>query len=224
MNTKALVLFLSVASLSGCVSSNNQVYNGNVTFTWSFQGGLTCSQVTSIQINIPGEVLQNNGVYPCLTNNYPGIVLYDFVPGTYNFTVDALDARSTVLQSVSGSFVVVNGDVGVPVALQWVVGGVSVQWQISGSNCFDIPTVYVNFEDTTGHFLYPGAGDPQSCSAGLPPGAIRYDYLPPGNYVVTLQGLSSSAGVVFSNTPYPPVTITAGLFSGSQTIGSTLHP
>ncbi len=222
MNTKALVLFLSVASLSGCAS--NRVYNGNVTFTWSFPGGLACSsvpQVASIAINIPGEILENNGVYPCSTNNYPGIILYDFVPGPYNFTVQALDSQGSVLLSASGSFTI-DGDVTVTVPLQWTVGGVSVQWQISGSDCFHIPTVYVNFGDSTGRFLYPGAGDAQSCASGLPNGAIRYDYLPPGNYVITLQGRDGS-GFLYSNTPYPAVTITAGRFSDSQTIGSTLH-
>ena len=67
MNTKTLVLFLSLASLSGCVVKDNGPYSGNVTFTWTF-GGLTCSnlpQIRSVAINIPGEVLDNNGVYPC---------------------------------------------------------------------------------------------------------------------------------------------------------------
>src|SRR5215467_10539722 len=326
MNTKTLVLFLSLASLSGCVVKDNGPYSGNVTFTWTF-GGLTCSnlpQIRSVAINIPGEVLDNNGVYPCLTSNYPGIVLHDFYPGTYNFTIQALDVTGTVLYSASGNFTI-DGDVAVnvdlspvsttsyayltwsfpanslsanpscgqagvnvvdvtidqgqtqryncgdgqaqpgvitiplnpgnhnialaasntsvgypyyrfvgslqttagsPIAaaflLNWI-GGVTVRWQISGTTCANIPTVYVNFRDPVGNFLYAGSGDPQNCTDGLAPGgAIRYDFLPPGNYSLILQA-SAFGGGLYTNAPYPPVTITLGYASDSQTVTSTLH-
>jgi hypothetical protein len=328
MNTKTLALFLLVTSLSGCVVNRNGSYSGNVQFTWTL-GGLTCSnvpQVTSIAINIPGEVLQNNGVFPCLTNNYPGIVLHDFLPGTYSFTIQALNASGTVLYAAAGNFTV-NGDVlvsvdlsptsaatasayltwsfppnsqssnptcaqagvdvmdvtidqvtqryncsdgqvqpgvvvgplnpgthsialaassqsvgypyyrltsalqttaGTPVSaaygLQWAVGGVSVQWQINGSDCSNIPSVYVNFQDGSGRLVYPGSGDRQNCSDGLAPsGALRYDYLPAGNYSLILLGPAIVGGTL-TNSPYPPVAITAGVFSDSRTIGSVLHP
>ena len=329
MNTKTVALFLVVSSLSGCVINGNGSYSGNVQFTWTL-GGLTCSnvpQVTTIAINIPGEVLQNNGVFPCLTNNYPGIVLHDFLPGTYRFTIQGLDANGTALYAADGSFTV-NGDVvvsvdlsptsaaivpayltwsfppnsqspnptcfqagvdvvdvtidqgatqryscdagqvqpgvvsvplnpgshsitiaasnqtvgypyyrlvsslqttaGTPVSaaygLQWAVGGVAVQWQINGSDCSNIPYVYVNFSDASGRVLYPGSGDRQNCVDGLAPsGAIRYNYLPAGNYSLILQGQSFGGGV-FTNSPFPPVVITAGVFSDSRTIGSVLHP
>jgi hypothetical protein len=327
MNTKTLVLFLLVTSLSGCVNGRGD-YSGNVQFTWTL-GGLTCSnvpQVTSIAITIPGEVLQNNGVFPCLTNNYPGIVLHDFLPGTYRFTIQALNAYGTTLYAGDGSFTV-NGDVlvrvdlsptsaagtsayltwsfppnsqssnptcsqagvdvvdvtidqvtqryncsagqaqpgvvsgplnpgthsivlaassqsmgypyyrmvsslqttaGTPVSaaygLQWAVGGVSIQWLINGSDCSNLPSVFVNFSDSNGNFLYPGSGDRQNCSDGLAPSrAIRYDFLPSGNYSLILQGLASG-GVLFTNSPYPPVAIAAGVFSDSRSIGSVLHP
>src|SRR5260370_35661373 len=100
MNTKTLALFLLVTSLSGCVNGS---YSGNVQFTWTL-GGLTCSnvpQVTSIAINIPGAVLQNNGVFPCLTNNYPGIVLHDFLPGTHRFTSPPLMSSGVALYSTA---------------------------------------------------------------------------------------------------------------------------
>jgi len=329
MNTKTLALFLVVTSLSGCVINGNGSYNGNVQFTWTF-GGLTCSnvpQVTSVAINIPGEVLQNNGVFPCLTNNYPGIVLHDFLPGTYSFTIQGLDANGTALYVGNGNFTV-NGDVlvsvdlsptssatvpayltwsfppnsqsqnptclqagvdvvdvtidqgatqryscdagqtqpgvvsvplnpgthsitlaasnqtvgypyyrlvstlqttaGAPVSasygLQWAVGGVAVQWQINGTDCSNIASVYVNFSDAGGRFLYPGNGDRQNCTDGLAPsGAIRYNYLPAGNYSLVLQA-QTFGGVVLTNSPYPPVLISAGVFSDSRTIGTVLHP
>jgi hypothetical protein len=327
MNAKTVALFLSIATLSGCVI-NNGPYNGNVQFTWSFPGGLTCTslpQISSIAVTIPGEALENNGVYPCMTNGYPGIVLHDFVPGTYGFTIQALDSFGTALYSASGSFNI-DGDVVVSVnllptsslsyaylfwsfpanstslnptcaqagvdvvdviidqspalryacsdgqqqggvlspgvsvgshqitllasdqslgypyyridaglqtvsgttvgrsyPLQWAVGGVSVQWMFSGGNCSLAPDVYVNFRDSSGHLFYPGAGIHEFCVDGLAPLRARpYDFLPPGSYSLILQG--SGAGYFYSNTPYPAVIITAGYFSGSQTIDSTLHP
>src|SRR5262249_41568072 len=105
MNTKTVALFLSLASLSACVSTNGP-YSGDIQFTWTFTT-LTCSQVpqvASVFITIPGEVLQNNGVYPCLTNNYNGIVLHDFLPGDYGFTIQGLDARGNPLYAASGTF------------------------------------------------------------------------------------------------------------------------
>ena len=329
MNSKTALLFLSLTSATGCVI-NGGPYNGNVQFTWTFTG-LSCSdvpQVASVAITIPGEILQDNGIYPCLTNNYPGIVLHDFLPGTYSFTLQAIDAYRTVLYSASGSFRV-DGDVVVPVDLSptsaapafayltwsfppntlstnptcaqarvdvvdvaidqgpvlrytcsdgqtqpgvlstavspgthtitltasspdvghsypyyravstltatsatptasayplaWAVGGVSVQWDVSGGTCANVPTINVNFRDASGQLLYGSSGDPQGCLAGLAPtGAIRYDYLPPGTYALTLQG--SAGGSLYTNTPYPPVTITPGFFSDSQMVRSTLHP
>jgi len=329
MNTKTVALFLSLASLSGCVSSNGP-YSGDIQFTWTFTG-LTCSQVpqvTSVAIDIPGEVLQNNGVYPCLTNNYPGIVLHDFVPGTYSFTIQGLNASGTVLYAASGSFYVDGsipvsvdlqptaaapsyayltwsfpplsgnptpscaqaridvvdvtidqgpptryacqdgqtqpGVVSVPMSigthtitlaassaevghgypyyklvstlttratpisaaylLRWAVGGVAVQWSISLGDCTTIPTIYVNFQDSFGNLLYGPSGNPQACTDGLfPGGAILYDYLPPGSYFLTLQGLSTG-GTLYTNAPPPPVTITPSVFSGSLGVRSTLHP
>ncbi|HEX4802362.1 MAG TPA: hypothetical protein VFV14_02565 [Myxococcaceae bacterium] len=314
-----------MASLSACVSTNGP-YSGDIQFTWTFTG-LTCSQVpqvASVAINIPGEVLQNNGVYPCLTNNYPGIVLHDFLPGDYSFTIQGLDARGNPLYAASGTFHIdgsilvtvdlqptgsyayltwtfpplsgipnpscaqarINvvdvtidqgsptryacadgqtqpGVVSVPMSigthtitlaassadvnygypyytlvstvtttgttpvaatypLRWAVGGVAVQWDISGGSCATIPTIYVNFLDSSGNLLYGPSGNAQACLGGLAPsGVILYDYLPPGSYVLTLQG--SYGGFVYTNTPYPPVTITAGFFSDSQTVRSTLH-
>jgi len=329
MNIKTVALFLSLASLSACVSTNGPSI-GNIQFTWTFTG-LTCSQVpqvASVAITIPGEVLQNNGVYPCLTSNYNGIVLHDFLPGDYSFTIQGLDARGNPLYANSGTFHI-DGDIQVIVDLQptaaapsyahlswtfpplsgipnpscaqarigvvdvtidqgaptryacadgqtqpgvvsvpmsigthtitlaassadvnygypyyklistvtttsttpvyppayqlpWVVGGVAVQWDINGGNCGPISTIYVNFMDPSGNLLYGPSGDPQNCGGGLF-SAIRYDYLPSGNYFLTLQG--SYGGTVYTNTPYPPVTINAGFFADPQNpLHSSLHP
>src|SRR5262249_8840529 len=106
--------------------------------------------------------------------------------------------------------------------LRWAVGGVSVQWDFISGSCTTVSPIYVNFLDPFGNLLYGPSGNRQNCVDGLFPGVIAYDYLPPGSYLLTLQG--SYGSTVYTNTPYPSVTITAGFFSDSQTVHSFLHP
>lgn len=108
---------------------------GNVNFTWTFSDGNTCSQlggfVDHIRISIPGEALDNAGIYPCELAGAQGIQLQNFAPGTYQFTITAETSGSVALYGVSGSFVV-NGDVSVPVVLSPVnnaqPGNLIVYW------------------------------------------------------------------------------------------------
>ncbi len=129
MNLRTLSTFLMVAvSATGCIvrgggggggaGGGGGGVAGNVTFQWTFAGH-TCSEnpsVSSVNITIPGQTLQNSGVYPCLSNNFPGIVLHDFSPGTYSFTLTGNDASGTELFSGAGNFTV-NGDITVTVDL-----------------------------------------------------------------------------------------------------------
>ncbi len=215
MNIRTLSLFLGLAGLSGCVSSNRPYY-GDVQFTWSFSGQTCSNQVSSVQIIIPGEPLQNNGIYPCLVANYPGIVLHDFVPGTYNFTIYGLDSSGITLFSSAGTFTV-NGSIQVFVDLQWAVGGVAVSWRLFDSfgpqNCSSagIDFVYVNFQDLSGNNLYPRSGDRQLCIDGFSPASIAYNYLPLGTYRLYLQG-SGFRGLYSDLAAPPTVTIVGGQF------------
>ena len=88
-----------------------QVEPGDVTFLWTF-GGLRCDQardVYGVNITIPGEVLVNNGRYACNTAGVDGIVLHDFAPGSYSFTLQGVDFQNRIRFEASGTFVI-NGN------------------------------------------------------------------------------------------------------------------
>jgi hypothetical protein len=84
---------------------------GNVTFLWTF-GGRRCDQareIVGVNITIPGEVLANNGRFACSTANVDGIVLHDFVPGSYSFNLQAVNFQNQVIFEAAGTFVI-NGN------------------------------------------------------------------------------------------------------------------
>ncbi len=114
MNKKLAIPFLAavMAAAQGCIfvgGGNNNP--GDVTFSWTFYGR-SCSDVgvASVRITIPGESLQNNGVYPCVSNGYPGIVLHDFDEGSYTYTVEGFDSNGYTIYTGSGDFRI-DGDV-----------------------------------------------------------------------------------------------------------------
>ena len=118
MNSRLLTAVLVVAALAqGCIVHNNNSNNnvppthvlqpGDVTVSWSFSGQ-TCAQagVQTVHVTIPGETLENDGMYPCLVAGYPGIVLHNFAGGSYSFTVEGVGYDNVVHFEGSGSFVV----------------------------------------------------------------------------------------------------------------------
>jgi hypothetical protein len=99
-----LSALLSSCLLPGCVLSPDEP--GDVTFAWSFAGN-SCYQdgrVRQVLITIPGEQLANQGYYPCTSNGYDGITLYDFAPGTYEFSLDAIDGDNYYSYRATGTF------------------------------------------------------------------------------------------------------------------------
>ncbi|RKH58906.1 hypothetical protein [Corallococcus aberystwythensis] len=118
MNARTLAAFLCLSSgLTGCiVESNHPRYPGDVRMSWSFDGA-TCNQMRDIQgvdIYIGGEILENDGQYPCTANGFDGIILHDFAPGTYSFDAEAVDYDGVAVYSYHGSFTV-DGNVSVPI-------------------------------------------------------------------------------------------------------------
>lgn len=131
MNARILAAFLlCLTSTTGCIIVDHDddddcchpapqpTYPGDVTFLWTLANGRCADapDVKSVKISIPGEVLHNGGVYACNTAGVDGIVLHDFDPGTYNYTIQAISYGGESLYEGDGSFTV-NGDVRVIVDL-----------------------------------------------------------------------------------------------------------
>lgn len=114
------ILLLVLLQATGCIIGHGHEYahDGDVYFTWSFQGA-NCRQagIQSVQIDIPGERLENDGLYACLEGGYPGIVLHSFAPGTYDYTVYGYGYGGELLYASSSSFTI-DGDVSVDIDLQ----------------------------------------------------------------------------------------------------------
>lgn len=126
MSLRPLPLLLALATIvSGCVVQHdatqlhdplNSNDNGSIagyasiTFAWSFDGQ-SCAQasVDTVVVTMPGELLENNGSFPCSNGSYEGITLENFAPGSYPYTVQAYDARGALRYQASGE-VQVDGD------------------------------------------------------------------------------------------------------------------
>lgn len=195
----AVVSFLP---LSGCIivsqagGGNPPAKSGNVTFTWTFAGSgcADVPDVKSVQVEIPGETLQNSGIYPCTANNYPGIVLHDFAPGTYTFKLTALSYSSAALFSGSGTFTV-NGDVSVTVDLTPVGGGTSyayLMWTFPANTSSSNPTCQ-QAGVTSVDLSIDGASPTRvTCASGQTSPGVQTPYLAPGSHTVTASAVDSS--------------------------------
>lgn len=120
---------------------------GDVTFLWSFGTGqygcAVLTEVDHVTVDIPGQVLQNNGVYGCTNSGTAGITLLDFRPGTYTYRIQGRSRNDSVLYEGSGSFVV-NGLVTVQANLlpTAVPGDVYLTWRLpEGRGCGSTPAV-----------------------------------------------------------------------------------
>ncbi len=110
---------LSLVSVSGCYAYDpgygyydEGLYYpttpGDVSINWSFAGAhcVEAPEVQSVWVTIPGERLENDGVYPCQIRGTPGIVLRDFYPGDYSFSLEGIGYRGERLYVGSGVFTV----------------------------------------------------------------------------------------------------------------------
>jgi hypothetical protein len=113
MNIKLAIPFLAVLAFAqGCIVVGPPGPNpGDVTFSWTFYGqSCAAAGVASVHITIPGETLENSGVYTCESNGYPGIVLHNFNGGTYTYSIEGLDSGGYTTYVASGDFSI-DGDV-----------------------------------------------------------------------------------------------------------------
>jgi hypothetical protein len=217
MNHKILFSLIALTTVSGCAITDQGAYGGDVTFAWTFAGQQCAAvpEVSSVQIIIPGEVIQNNGVFPCLVSNYPGIILQNFAPGDYAFTIEGLSYAGDILYRADGTFTV-NGNVSVRVDLLANIGGVSIAWQLINGGVIqscaqaNVSFVNVNFRNAAGQLVYP-SGDSEQCG-GAP---ILYNFLLPGRYQIILSATSNDplpTTYLSDRTNPPTVTIVAGAF------------
>lgn len=203
-HSRFLTNFIAIAavmSASGCICVTGPTgSNGDISFTWTFNGR-TCMQtqdITQVVVRIPGQTLQNQGVYSCVNGGTAGIKLLDFRAGTYNFTIDAQNSQGTVVFSNSGK-VTVNGDVAVEVDLKSTsnaTGTAYIAWTLpAGSNvtCQYLASVDMSIDGTT-----PIAN---ACSAGLYNASVPtlqgvFANLSPGQHTILLDA-RDAAGLYY---------------------------
>jgi hypothetical protein len=225
MNARILLAFLCLTMAgSGCIIVDRDddgpccytpppeqprpppTYPGDVTFLWTVAniGAGRCADVPdvkSIRISIPGEVLHNGGVYACNTAGTDGIVLHDFLPRTYSYTLEAVSYDNRVLYQASGNFTV-NGDTRVNVNLTPKGGGSSfayVSWSFEGNTNNSNPTCAqagVNFVEVS---IDNGEKTRLPCEDGIGGKQVSSPFLAPGPHTIEFVGLNvTSSGA----TPY----------------------
>ncbi len=180
----------------GGVGGGGGALVGNVTFQWTFAGG-TCSQnpaVASVHITIPGQTLQNSGVYSCLSNNFPGIVLHDFSPGTYSFTITGDDSVGTTLFSGAGNFTV-NGDITVTVDLTPAGGPNSyafLTWTFPPNSSSATPNCTQAGVTTVTYSIDGATPVSVNCADGFNTTGVQTGYVAAGAHSLVLDAYDSS--------------------------------
>jgi len=219
MNFRTVSTFLSSALLlgmlmtsSGCVIAGGGGHNGggagggsgggvagaaNVTFQWTF-GGETCGQhpeIATVQITIPGQSIMNNGAFTCTTNGFSGIVLHDFVNGSYNFTMAARDQAGNTLYNGSSSFNVNGQDITVTVDLVPVAdtsNSATLSWTfpaltgIPNPVCADVGITQVSYSIDNGQAVTV------PCANGSGNSVQQTGHLTPGNHTIAITAYDAN--------------------------------
>ena len=167
---------------SGCVFTTTPRGNpGDITFTWTFANRqcFEVPDVVQVTVDIPGQSLQNSGVYGCLNANSAGIKLLNFRAGSYSYTISGQNAQGVTIYAQTGR-VTVNGDVVENVNLTPTAnatGSAYLAWTLPAGTsvtCQYLAAVDISFDS--------GAPTAVACNTGL------YN---PGN-TTTLQGAAFS--------------------------------
>jgi hypothetical protein len=193
MSSRLLLAFLCLASVStGCVVADNPpAQPGDVTFLWSFSG-LRCDQardVYGVNISIPGEELVNNGKFACSTSGVDGITLHDFAPGSYNFTLQAVNFQNQILFEANGTFVI-NGNKTVMVDLAPVGNPTSyayLSWNFPGNqSCGQagVASVDITLDDLAPRNF--------ACGDGQTSPGLQTPNLAPGEHFIELIARAAS--------------------------------
>jgi len=195
MNARILAAFLCLSAAStGCIiidgdGGGYQGYEGDVTFLWTFAPNGRCSdvpEVKNIQISITGEALHNGGVYACNTAGVDGIVLHDFEPGNYPYTIRAIGYDGDTLFEGRGTFTV-NGDVRVNIDL--TPNGMSyalVSWYFPPNSYSNNPSCSQAGVTSLQARIDGGEWVTLNCADGMANGGVETPWLADGTHTIQL--------------------------------------
>lgn len=185
--SKFAVAAAAALAFSSCIITTTPTgLNGDITFTWTFAGRrcFEVPEVARVVVQIPGQVLQNEGVFDCTTGGTAGIRLLNFRPGTYSYTLSGQTASGTVLYQASGK-VVVDGNVSAQVDLQPVAaatGSVYITWTLPvGTNvtCQYIEAVDISIDN--------GPRQAVTCASGGTSPGVLLQNLTVGRHTIDLS-------------------------------------
>ncbi|HVE84057.1 MAG TPA: hypothetical protein VND93_14470 [Myxococcales bacterium] len=207
MNTKLAIPFLALlVAAQGCIIHGGGRSPGDVTFSWTFLGqACSTAGVDSVHISIPGETLDNNGYYSCISNGYPGIVLHDFAGGQYTYSIEGLDPGGYTIYTATGDFTI-DGDVLETVDLTPYGQPASyglVAWRFPDDRtCAQADTPQGYFGGVASvDITMEGSTIRVSCASGSvaasSPG-VQSQLVAPGTHDVTVTALSSSNYPLFT--------------------------
>lgn len=228
MNSRLLIAFLCITTMAtGCIINDSgggcnscrppPAQSGDATFLWTF-GGLRCDQardVYGVNITIPGEQLLNNGNYACSTNGVDGITLHDFAPGSYPYTLQAVDFNGRVLFTANGTFVIDGSrTVSVDLAPQGSAGSYAyLNWNFPGNaSCSQVGvySVDVTVDEQTKNF---------PCTDGQTAQGVPTDYIAPGDHYIEFVALDASSHPLYyyngglTTTAYNPANFAYNLYT-----------
>lgn len=189
----AVALASVVMATSGCVCVTNpqQGNSGDIIFTWNFngQGCALVPDVTQVAVQIPGQTLQNDGVYGCVNSGTAGIKLLNFRAGTYDYVISGQNAQGTVIYRATGK-ITVNGDVAMDVTLQPTGdarGHVYVTWSLPAGT--PVTCQYIAAVDVS---LDMGAPTSLNCNEGATSPGVLFQNLVPGTHIIDISARDSS--------------------------------
>jgi len=212
-------LTLGLALLSGLTACDSH-HGGALTVGWTFAGG-TCSgaAVEQVRVAIAGEPLQQD-TFDCRS----GLVTFtDFFPGTYNVTVQGLDASQAVTWTGAKS-VRLDTDTSVTIDLQPVSENNAVYYfsctlDAATGDPDQIPRCAVGQRlDQVAIFIDGQNLGSYGCDQGANGNVVITPYVTQGQHTVQLVAFNSQENATaFAQTDELPISFVTGQ-GGSQTV------
>ena len=175
--------------------------------------------IATLSIRLPGRTIDTR-----CDAAMTGLSLGALPAGAQSLTVTGLSETGFALARARVSLSVLAGaETFTEASLSWLVGGASLRWSLVNQglaqSCLEagVREVYVNFQDSTEAFLYPGAGVAVPC-AQL---GVVFPTLPSGTLTAFAQAVGGS-GALYRSAGVP-ITVRAGVFP-TATGASTLLP